>query len=513
MTRLPLCTAALALAAPALAQGALPVGTEFRVNPFTVSYQTAPDVALGTDGAFVAVWSGIGLYDASGNGGPGIFARPYAASGTPAASYVTVARSGGVQPQSPAVAVGAAGIATVVWVAGPDAGPGSGSGVYTQRLDAAGSLLGEAALVNTTTARNQSSPDVSVGTDGSAVVVWESLNEAGTRYDVFGQRLGASGAPVGAEFRVNTAADQSHQSPRVAVLPGGAFVVAWSTGQIDRGDEFSDVFLRRFGPDGAPLSGDERVNTFLDNDQAEPAIGADAAGGFIVAWTSGSNFAPSQDGSGPGIFAQRFGPDGAPTGAEIAVNATTAGTQMRPDVAAAGDGSALVVWEALDGSSAGIVRQSVAPDGARRGPEARVNTFTAGAQLSPAAAMDAGGDAVVVWESEEQDGDQFGIYGQRLADAAVPGEPGAPAASSLAVGPNPAGAAGAAVRFTLAAPRRVRLTLVDALGRTVAVLAAGDRAAGEHAARLDTSRLAPGIYVLRLDAGQETAARRVAVVR
>lgn len=88
----------------------------------------------------------------------------------------------------------------------------------------------------------------------------------------------------------------------------------------------------------------------------------------------------------------------------------------------------------------------------------------------------------------------------------------AAAALALSVGPNPAGRS-ATLRFTLAAPADVRLTITDALGREVAVVAQGERAAGAHTAAVDVSRLAPGVYVARLAAGAAVATRRLSVVR
>jgi hypothetical protein len=45
-----------------------------------------------------------------------------------------------------------------------------------------------------------------------------------------------------------------------------------------------------------------------------------------------------------------------------------------------------------------------------------VNTYTTRAQNQPAIASLAGGDFVVVWRSDAQDGDDYGIFGQRLDD-------------------------------------------------------------------------------------------------
>ena len=94
----------------------------------------------------------------------------------------------------------------------------------------------------------------------------------------------------------------------------------------------------------------------------------------------------------------------------------------------------------------------------------------------------------------------------------VASAPGPDAGLALAVHPNPV-AGGAAVPFRLAAPADVRLTVVDVLGREVAVLADGPRAAGEHRARFETAGLATGVYVVVLEASGARATRTVTVVR
>ncbi len=90
--------------------------------------------------------------------------------------------------------------------------------------------------------------------------------------------------------------------------------------------------------------------------------------------------------------------------------------------------------------------------------------------------------------------------------------PDAPTARLQPVVPNPA-AGRARVAFTLDAPAAVRLTVVDVLGRTVAVVAEGAHAAGSHTADVETAGLAPGVYVARLDAGGTLQSRRFTVAR
>ncbi|MEM1116306.1 MAG: T9SS type A sorting domain-containing protein [Bacteroidota bacterium] len=96
---------------------------------------------------------------------------------------------------------------------------------------------------------------------------------------------------------------------------------------------------------------------------------------------------------------------------------------------------------------------------------------------------------------------------------ATPAEPRPEAGGlALAVHPNPVRAA-ASVPYAVATPGHVRLRLVDVLGREVAMLADGERPAGEHRASFDTRGLAPGVYVVVLDTEAGRTSRTITVVR
>ena len=82
----------------------------------------------------------------------------------------------------------------------------------------------------------------------------------------------------------------------------------------------------------------------------------------------------------------------------------------------------------------------------------------------------------------------------------------------LSVSGNPVTAA-STVRVDLPAAGPVRLTLLDALGRTVARLADGAWPAGTRTVALGGRRLASGVYVVRLDAGGTRVSQTVQVVR
>ncbi|MEM1054352.1 MAG: right-handed parallel beta-helix repeat-containing protein [Bacteroidota bacterium] len=69
------------------------------------------------------------------------------------------------------------------------------------------------------------------------------------------------------------------------------------------------------------------------------------------------------------------------------------------------------------------------------------------------------------------------------------------------------------IGYSLAAPGPARISLIDALGREVALVANGHRPAGAHEAQVDISRLSPGVYVVRLVTEAEAVTTRLTVVR
>lgn len=82
----------------------------------------------------------------------------------------------------------------------------------------------------------------------------------------------------------------------------------------------------------------------------------------------------------------------------------------------------------------------------------------------------------------------------------------------LMVAPNPT-RDGARVQVVLPTAGNARVVLYDLFGRAVSTLFDGSLEAGTHELRADVSRLAAGVYVLRVQSGESTANRRITVVR
>jgi hypothetical protein len=325
----------------------VPQGAEFRTNSYTTTAQDTPAVAMHTGGSFVVVWRSLGQ-DGSANG---VFGQRYDAAGVPQGAEFRVNTYTTDGQFSGAVAMDAGGNFVVVWQSLFQ--DGSSFGIFAQRYDAAGVPQGAEFRVNTYTTGSQYGPAVAMDAGGNFIVVWESFTQDGSAAGIFGQRYDAAGSPRGSEFRVNTYTTNYQRAPTVAIDPGGNFVVVWSSYTQDGGD--SGIFGQRYDATGARQGAEFRVNTYTTLDQYRPVVAADPHGNFVVVWQS-----ETQDGSGYyGIFGQRFDAAGLPRGSEFRVNTYTTSRQYAPAVAGDRHGNFVVVWQSYtqDGSGYGVFGQ------------------------------------------------------------------------------------------------------------------------------------------------------------
>ena len=110
------------------------------------------------------------------------------------------------------------------------------------------------------------------------------------------------------------------------------------------------------------MNGEFQVNTYTTNYQGNSSTTALSDGGFVVTWTSYGQ--DDQDDMG-GIFAQRYDANGAVRGAEFQVNTYTTSNQSDPSIAALSDGGFVVTWtsNSQDGDKSGVFAQRYNSDG------------------------------------------------------------------------------------------------------------------------------------------------------
>jgi hypothetical protein len=314
---------------------------------------------------------------------------------------------------TPAIAMDGDGEFVVAWQSNLQ--DGSTYGIYAQRYDAAGVAQGTEFRVNSFTTDSQSVPALAMDADGDFVIVWQSQNQDGNGQGIYAKRYTAAGVPQGGEFRVNVHTSANQSAPAVAVSAEGDFVITWTSFGQD-GDN-AGVYARRYSAAGVAQGGEFRVNTYTTSSQHFASIAMDAVGEFTIAWHSFE-----QDGSGYGIYAQRYSAAGVAQGDEFRANTYTTNTQRNPSIGVDADGDFVIAWHSddQDGSDYGVYAQRYNALGVAQGGEFRANTYTTERQRGASVAMDTAGDFVIAWDSFEQDGGGRGVYAQAYNAAGVP---------------------------------------------------------------------------------------------
>ncbi len=244
----------------------------------------------------------------------------------------------------------------------------SGYGIYTQLFDSGGNPISQKALVNTCEEKNQYETAIADLATSGYVVTWTSVSQDGSYDGVYAQVFDESGEAVGDEVLVNANVQSYQKCPSVTGLEDGGFVVAWQSYATD-GDGYG-IYARRFNFAGYPAGDDFHVSTAVFSHQSSPQVVNLYDGGFVVVWQSGHLNGTDYD-----IFGQRYSADGKQVGAEFQVNANTASEQSRPQITALNDGGYVVVWNsyAQDGDSYGVYGQRYSASGEAVGGEFLVN--------------------------------------------------------------------------------------------------------------------------------------------
>jgi len=144
---------------------------------------------------------------------------------------------------------------------------------------------------------------------------------------------------AGGEAVANTTTAESQNQPAIAPLPGGGYVVAWTSWGQDGSD--GGVYVQRYDALGNRVGGETRANVFTTGWQDNPAVSGLPGGAFVVVWTS-----ENQDAAGGhGVYARVFQANGTPASSEFLVNTTTAGDQWVPAVTTLNSGDFVVTWQ------------------------------------------------------------------------------------------------------------------------------------------------------------------------
>ncbi len=211
--------------------------------------------------------------------------------------------------------------------------------LYAQRVDADGNILWAAngVLIAAEESVQRSPRAVSDG-QGGAIVVWVDGRNVNT--DIYVQRFNGSGSRLwGTLGGIPICTDLDYQrAPRITSDGASGAYITWYD---QRGEGLVYIYAQHVDADGNRLWDVDGIPISpVNNDQSNPEIVGDDAGGAVIAWNqrlSGENT----------LYAQRVTSAGAGLWSDSGVEVSgSIGNLGRPRIVADGEGGAVIAWKA-----------------------------------------------------------------------------------------------------------------------------------------------------------------------
>ncbi len=444
---------------------------EFRVNTTTVGNQSYPSVAMDHQGEFVITWSGFGNQEEhEDESGSGVFLQRFESTGERDGSESRVNMTTDGDQQYSSVATDGVGNYYIAFtgVARDSSGANIAgeTDVFVQTSSASLILIDNDPPIVT---------DVQLA-DGTQLLEGDVIDASTTTLVVvLGERMSTSGmtsieslsnwslecngteltsAIESVEFAWNALTRKYEATVTLddSVLPlsEGEYTVTLSSVVTDGANSldgdwdgvagsdpttttqpgFQFSFIVSGSATEASVGPEQRVNTETDYvdtfsstegtgtalESSATTLAIDNDGDYVVVWTRyGTD--DSGDSTGAGVYMRVYDRDDEPLTDEILVNTITEGDQRNPSVAMDADGDFVVVWESenssLDGSYDIYARRFSSVGEALDSEEFLVNTETTLNQVNASVAMDNFGNFVVVWATADEGfGYSNDIYGQ-----------------------------------------------------------------------------------------------------
>ena len=168
------------------------------------------------------------------------------------------------------------------------------------------------------------------------------------------------------------------------------------------------IYGQRYDENGDPVGSEFSINTSMVY-RRNSSVAALENGGFVVTWDS-SYFGDSAT----SVYGQRYNENGDPVGSEFRINTYTDDRQELSSVAGLENGGFVVTWQSWgqDGESFGVYGQRYDSDGNPVDSEFRVSN-TDDDQSKPSVTSLSDGGFLVTWNSLNQDGSRSSVHGQR----------------------------------------------------------------------------------------------------
>ena len=372
--------------------------SEFQINNRTSQSQANVDISSLPNGGFVASWSN---YFGTSSRSNDIFCRIFEPNCSPIGDEFQINQTTSGNQTEPSIAVNTSGEIIVAWQG--FSSEQNRFDIYAQMIDSNGLPIGDEISVNNTVISNdQICPEIAVNNSGSFIIVWESETDPNST-SICARRYNSNGAALDDEFQVSIESESRY--PNVAIDNNGNFTIVWIEGSRPN---FS-IMARLYNALGIAISEPFKINTEKISSFSQPAIVMDTAGCILITWDGDPNLASDDN-----IHARIFEPNGTPIGDQFIVNSTIEKAQQNPQIAINNSDQFVIVWDSEGDPNVNekdILGQRFDKDGNRIGDEFRLNSYSDSDQKCPAVTFIDDSHFVTVWQSQNQDGSNYGIYG------------------------------------------------------------------------------------------------------
>jgi hypothetical protein len=250
------------------------VGSSFRVNDDALSsHQRVSSIAMDAGGRFVASWEDERDPDIN------VYCRVYDSRGSERGPSLRLNDDPGAASQYYTAAAAGRDRFLVTWTDGRN-----DFNIYGQLVDTLGRAVGANFVVNNEPGDHLRWYSYSAMDDSNrSITVWQDGRPpAGNK--IYGRRFDGSGNPLGSDFYVPESLGPLTIYPSASANSWGRFVVSWMDYR-NTDNRNPDIYCRVYGNDGAPLTGDIRVDTDTgDSYQGYPSCAMAEDGGFAVCW-------------------------------------------------------------------------------------------------------------------------------------------------------------------------------------------------------------------------------------
>jgi hypothetical protein len=314
--------------------------TDFQVNTTTAGDQDSAQLARLAGGGFVAVWTSDAVSAATN-----VRLQRYDAQLRPVGGETAVAAG-----FSPAVAALPDGGFVVTWTASPYTYEANG---WARRYDAQGAPAGGAVQLAATFYKYVTR--VLGLADGSYVVAADTVaGKYGAEFATL-TRYGADGSALGTPVRLTSSLDavtSAIDTNRVfdltaTALADGRFVAAW----IAAGRAQSELRVALF--DGTAAQQGAFATIAAESGLQSPSLATLANGNYVLAWQAGAEPGAKT------AYVEIFEPSGRSLGRHV-VATDASSSLLQPRVAATADGGFVVAWRATRYGSTALERQALA---------------------------------------------------------------------------------------------------------------------------------------------------------